>query len=251
MVRVAANDDRATSARLDISDSDLSAYAAGTLSAARRGEVEGFLACNPDIAARVMAQMHRQGRAMGDAGLAPRRSRRRVAAGLLACLVSGAFGWQVAQGPAVAGGWRESDGDAAPGYVEDALESGEAARVRAVMISQVNTPVIDAGELRRTLKLTAPNLPPGWRLIDAQVYPSDTGPALNAVLETPAGRQMNLFVTRANTAVTAKPVLARRGGEAVAYWEEGECAFVLTGAGRGAGAGDTLLQEAQVLAQAT
>ncbi|MCW5760051.1 MAG: hypothetical protein KIS90_09820, partial [Phenylobacterium sp.] len=147
----------------------------------------------------------------------------------------------------IADGWRENDGDAAPGYVEDALESHAATEARRVMVSQIDTPVLDRAEIARTLKLRAPVLPAGWRVVDAQVYPSDDGPALNVVALAPDGRRLNLFAVRANTAVTDAPVVARRGRRAVVYWEKGSQAFVLTGDD----SRDRLLREARAIAQST
>jgi len=240
-----ANDDRIAAARIQISDHDLSAYVAGGLSPARRTEVEGFLACNPDVAARVMTELHRRGRA---GAAAPRRRTPwgRVAAGLAVTLVAGGLGWTVAQDPDVG----ERIGDVlsgAPAYVEDAFESRQATEVRAAMVSQAETPTLDRAEIQRTMKLRAPNLPAGWRLIDAQVYPSDDGPGLSIVAEAPSGRRVNLFAVRANTWVTAKPVLARRGRDTVAFWESGGSAFVLIGDN----AGGQLLAEANILARET
>lgn len=243
----AANDDR-ESRRLTISDEDLTAYVAGTLPAARRTEVEGFLACNPDLAARVMTELHRSGRS--GAGTAARRRRPwglAAALGLIACAASALAGWQIAAQISTLSGWREADGDPAPRYVEEAVESRQAAQARAIMVSQADTPQMDSAEIERTLKLRAPRLPPGWRLIDAQVYPSDDGPALNVVVETPDGRRLNLFAVSADTPVNDRPTLARRGREAAAYWEEGRSAFVLLGGAPE----DQLLQEARALAQAS
>lgn len=243
MVRESANDDLAAIRRLRIGDDDLSAYVTGALAASRRTEVEGFLACNPDVAARVMHELHLRGRGA-------RQGRRRpwsgLAAAAVACVVSGLAGWETAR-MTVADGWRENDGGAAPAYVEDALESRAATEARQIMASQTHTPTLDRGEIARTLKLRAPVLPPGWRVIDAQVYPSDDGPALNVVVAAPDGRRLNLFAVRADTSVTEAPVLARRGTEAVAYWEEGTQAFVLMGDN----SRDQLLGEARAIASST
>jgi hypothetical protein len=241
-MRAPANDDRVPDGDRAIGDEDLSAYVAGRLPPDRRNAVEGFLACNPDIAARVMTELHRRG-----AGPARGHARRRWAAlavGVAACAGSGVLGWQVAASN-LADGWREADGGQAPWYVEDALESQAATLARAAMRSQAETPTMDPVEIERTLKLRAPSLPPGWRLIDAQVYPSDDGPGLNIVVEAPSGRRLSLFTVRADEAAPGRPVLAKRGRDAVAYWERGPSAFVLIGDNTG----DQLLGEAETLAQ--
>ncbi|WP_337188608.1 hypothetical protein [Phenylobacterium sp.] len=238
-----ANDDARPKGRLNISDQDLEAYVADRLGDGRRLEVEGFLACNPDLAARVMTERHRRGRRQ-TGRLGPSWGRV-AAAGVAACVMSAAVGWHAAAQPPVTAHWREADGDAAPRYVEDALESRLAARVRAVMVSQTDTPVLDAAEVERTLKVRIPRLPEGWRVVDAQIYPSDDGPALNVIVTTVPGARLHLFVVKANASVSASPVLARNGRDAVAYWERGVSAYVLLADSPGV----DLLQEARTLAR--
>src|SRR5829696_7203368 len=103
------------SAPIQVGEDDLSAYAQGRLPLARRTAIEGFLAANPDLAARVMTQMHLAG------GDRPGRRRRDglIAAAfgmaLVACAVSAAGGWTVAEHREL-GGWREADGDDPPGF---------------------------------------------------------------------------------------------------------------------------------------
>ncbi|ODT88494.1 hypothetical protein [Phenylobacterium sp. SCN 70-31] len=242
-----ANDDARPKGRVNISDQDLEAYVADRLGAGRRLEVEGFLACNPDLAARVMTERHRRGRRQGgfQAGLLRPSWGRVAAAGVAACVMSAAVGWHAAAQPPVTAHWREADGDAAPRYVEDALESRLAARVRAVMVSQTDTPVLDAAEVERALKVRIPRLPEGWRVVDAQIYPSDDGPALNVIVTTALGGRLHLFVVKANASVSASPVLARNGRDAVAYWERGASAYVLLADSPGV----DLLQEARTLAR--
>jgi anti-sigma factor RsiW len=224
MRKTPANDDARSSGRLEISDRDLADYVDDRLSAERRVAVEGFLACNPDLAAGVMRARHRRARGGG-----PRRAAwsHVAAAGFAACLLSGTVGWHAAAQPPVTADWREADGDAAPRYVEDALESRRAAQVRAAMLSQADSPNLDAVEVERALKVRAPQLPLGWRLVDVQVYPSDDGPALNLVVLTADRRRLNLFAVKADAEVSAMPVLAQNGRETVAYWERGVSAYVL------------------------
>lgn len=224
MRKTPANDDARSAGRLEISDRDLADYVSDRIAPERRATIEGFLACNPDMAARVMSERHRRARG-GSARRVPWRSI--AAAGVAACLLSGTVGWHAAAQPPVTAGWREADGDSAPRYVEDALESRHAAQVRAAMLSQADSPNLDAVEVERALKVRAPRLPLGWRLIDVQVYPSDDGPALNLVVLTADSRRLNLFAVKADAAVSAAPVLAQKGRETVAYWERGAAAYVL------------------------
>ncbi|HEY0647220.1 hypothetical protein [Phenylobacterium sp.] len=227
---------------MDVSDDDLRRYVTGGLGPERRKAVEGFLACNPDLAAKVMTELH-----LG--ALRPRKRRRRrlmvavLAVALGACGASALAGWTAAEHRDL-DGWREADGELPPEYVEEAAESRQATLVRAAMNSQVETAQLDVAEIRRTLRLDLPRLPPQWRIVDVQVYPTDEGPSVNVTAQGPGGRRLGLFVVRANTSTTARPELATRGREVVAFWERGESAYVLSGDAPG----DVLLSEAAALA---
>jgi hypothetical protein len=197
--------------RLEISNEDLFAYAEGRLSQARRTQIAGFLACNPDLAASVMQELHLRERShaarRGTAAPAPaRRARgsRLVAAGM-ACAVAG---WAFATG-------LDEDGPLqgllkAPEYVEDAVMAWHATHLRISMDSQVQTPSLDAAELRRVTQIRVPAPPREWRLLDAQIYPSEAGPGISMLFETSPGQQLNLFAVRSSTAATGEPEVATR-----------------------------------------
>jgi anti-sigma factor RsiW len=234
-----ANDDRAP-VRRAVSDDDLSAYAAGRLGGERAAEVEGFLACNPDLAAQMMGQLHRGHRAEP-----ARRSRPRAvaAAALGACFLSGLLGWSVA-GERDADGWREADGGSPPDYVEDAAESRQATLVRLAMRSQPETPHLDADEVRTALKLRVPRFPASWQVQDAQVFPTDDGPAVHLVMQDDAQRRITLFVVRAGKSAQTGPTLAVKATDVLAFWQAGESAYVLGGEG----SREQLLRDAHTLA---
>jgi anti-sigma factor RsiW len=219
--------------RLDISSEDLRAYAEGRLDQARRTQVAGFLACNPDLAASVMQEMHLRERSLAAHGgiSAPASSLRRapvsrlVVAGM-ACAVAG---WAFATG-------LDEDGPlqgllTAPEYVEDAVMAWHATHLRISMDSQEQTPSLDAAEVRRVTQIRVPALPREWRLLDAQIYPSEAGPGINMLFETTAGGQLNLFAVRSSTAATGEPQIVTRMGAEAAYWEREGAAYVLTGDG--------------------
>ena len=223
-----ANDDHASPRRRPIGEADLQAYVEGTLDEDARSAVEGYLACNPDLAARVMTALHLRGRSGAPA--TSRRPRRRLvqaAVALAICVGSGALGWSVAA-THEAEGWREADGGLPPDYVEDAADSRQASVLRAAMRSQAETPTLDAAEIRRAMRLRLPHLPRGWRIVDVQVYPTDDGPSVNLVVATPQGRRLDLFAIRAASGVR-RPELARRGKEIVAFWTRDSSAYVLGG----------------------
>lgn len=230
-VSKAANDDAAGLFRL-FGEEDIEAYARGGLSPERRRQIEGYLACNPDLAARVMGALHRN-RAPSD----PRRGRRGPSAAMLACglaVVCGVSAWAGARFDGdgeTAPGWREADGDRAPGYVQDAVMSRRVVLVREAMRSQPQTPTLDAEEISRALKLRLPRLPQAWRVLDVQVFPSDDGPGVSLSAATSEGERLTLFAVRADAPTVDGPVIASRGDEHVAYWESDGTAFVLSGEG--------------------
>jgi anti-sigma factor RsiW len=216
---------------LRISRDDLLAYAEGRLDRSRRTDVAGFLACNPDLAAEVMRVVHLQERSR-DAGqaLTPATGRGRRAARLAAaCTACAIAGWAFAAG-------LDEDGPLqgllkAPEYVEDAVMSWRATDLRIAMNSQTQTATLDTEELRQRMQIRVPVLPGGWRLLDAQVYPSEAGPGISMLLETAPGRQVNLFAVRSDTAASGSPQITVRNGAYAAYWEFEGAAYVLTGAG--------------------
>jgi hypothetical protein len=228
---------------LPVSDEDLRLYAAGRLTADRRRQIEGLLACNPDLAAQVMAQMHRLQLPPAEPN---RRSMRLALASLFTAVGIGlGVGAAIIAQPARSAGWREADGDEPPVYVTEAAESREAALARAQMISQSETPLLDAEEVGRILKVRLPTLPAGWRVVDAQVFPTDFGPSINLVLETAELKRLDLFAVRASTLTGERPEIASRRGETVAFWEEGQSAYVLSGAAKP----EELLRQATALKQ--
>lgn len=227
---------------LEISSGDLRAYAEGGLSQARRAQIAGFLACNPDLAASVMQDLHLRERSQaahrGPGTAAPAR-RARGSRLVVAGMACAAAGWAFATG-------LDEDGPlqgllTAPEYVEDAVMAWHATHLRISMDSQVQTPSLDAGELRRVTQIRVPALPLEWRLLDAQIYPSEAGPGINMLFETAAGQQLNLFAVRSSTAATGEPQVATRVGAEAAYWELEGAAYVLTGDAT----------RAEILAQAT
>jgi len=224
-----ASDDRESAAMLRIGDLELRAYVDGRLDHARRAAIEGFLACNPDLAASVMQALHQRDRARFVLPPGWQARMRHASRTLLACVSCGVAGWAVAAALDDDGPFLRVAGP--PQYVDEAVMSQRATRVRIDMSSQVETPALDPAEIQRKMRLRLPVLPEDWRVLDAQVYPSDDGPGVNLLIETAPGRQLNLFAVRANTAVTAEPVVTRKDGEYAAYWEEEDAAYVLTGDG--------------------
>ena len=214
------NDDRA--ALKSITDADLTAYVAGGLSRRRRAEIEGYLACNPDLAARIMGAMHKQ----GDAKPAQRARRSPMLA--IAAAVGGVFIAATAWSTETLERWGSPF--TAPEFVEDALMSRRASLVRVDMKSQFENTDFDASEIGQVLQMNLPAFPAAWRIIDAQVFPSEEGPSVSLVLNDDGDTHpIYLFAVRANTIASKRPTITREKGEYVAYWEMNGTAYALSG----------------------
>ncbi len=115
-------------------------------------------------------------------------------------------------------------------FLDEAAASRRAALLREAMPSQIESATLDAGEIRKAAGITLPALPPSWRVTDVQLFPTaDDSPSIVIALTTPTGERLSLFADRAETPAEARPLLATRKGEVIAYWEAGEMAYALTG----------------------
>jgi anti-sigma factor RsiW len=99
------------------------------------------------------------------------------------------------------------------------------------MTSQVETATFDAREIEKSTGIILPVLPAGWRVTDVQLFPTPDSPAIAMSVTTPQGEPLSLFADRAETPAEATPLMARRAGETIAYWEEGAMAYALSGKG--------------------
>lgn len=132
-------------------------------------------------------------------------------------------------------GWlaNEVAGDFSPpaqaAIVEEAHASHAASRVRAGMVSLPEAERLDRREIARATGIDLPAFPAQWQVSDVQLYPSDLGNTVTVTLVAQAGERLSLFAVRAETPAESLPVLARREGTAIAYWEEGPLAYALVG----------------------
>jgi hypothetical protein len=117
----------------------------------------------------------------------------------------------------------------AASFIDEADASLTASQVRQQMASQVESAVLDRAEIARMAGLAIPALPEGWRVTDVQLYPSDQGVSLTVSLVTQDGDPLALFASRAETPAGSLPLVARRQGRSLAYWEEGPFAYALSG----------------------
>ena len=229
-----------------IGEVDLCAYVDDQLDPARRIEVERWLSRNPEAAARIMADLSlRDALRFGLAGCATPTTRVVDAAraldrrlrwvGVRRLLPRMGMAAAVALGLALGGDeiseMFSTSAHAAPLFIDEAVMSHRVSLVRAQMRSQPESPAIDAREIRDSVQLALPQLPAGWRVLDAQVFPSDDGPSVQVAVDPGDGTAMSLFAVRARGSVPEKPAVVRRGAQAVAYWREGDTAYALTGNG--------------------
>ncbi|WP_157215650.1 anti-sigma factor family protein [Flavisphingomonas formosensis] len=230
-----------------VSEIELQAYVDGELEGTRAVQIEDHLARHPEAAARVMADLrdahalrlmaprfelrpgHRQAAGRLARGLGQRSLLKRVRMPALAAAAAIALSFFTLNGnPRLGrGGWAA----AAPSYVEDALQSHRTTQLRAEMASQIESPVVNANEILRTARIKVPRLPPKWRVMDAQIFPSDEGPALQISIETEDRRLLSMFAVRSPIEAPPEPVVVEREGETVAYWRKGDQAFAMIGKG--------------------
>lgn len=97
------------------------------------------------------------------------------------------------------------------------------------MASQVESATLNAEEILRSTGIVLPTLPRSWRVTDVQVFPTADSPAVAVSIVTSEGEQLSFFADRAETPAEARPLVARRAGDIIAYWEAGDMAYALTG----------------------
>lgn len=227
-----------------ITEAEIHAYLDGELELNRRYAVENHLARHPDDAARFMADLRLRTslrmiaseagappRSMTDAAsrLAarlnerPARSFRQIFGGRRARVLAAAAMLVLVLIPA------RNVLASPPDFVGDAVDAYRTGLLRATMSSQIESPNFDAGEVQRSTHIRLPRLPERWVVTDAQIFPSDEGPALQLMISTPSDETMSIFAVRAPTESPEEPTTVRHGGASVAYWREGDMSYALTG----------------------
>ncbi|MDX3901743.1 MAG: class I SAM-dependent methyltransferase [Sphingobium sp.] len=114
-------------------------------------------------------------------------------------------------------------------FLDEAAASHRTGLLRQAMTSQIESTRVDAAEIALSTGIVLPTLPAGWQVRDVQLYPTADGPAVALSLATARGEQVSLFADRTDTPADAKPLLAKRADDSIAYWESGDTAFALTG----------------------
>jgi anti-sigma factor RsiW len=230
-----------------ITEADLLAYVDDQLDPARRIEVEEHLAHNPNAATRIMADLKdRDILRLIHATPLPRPAEPMLGA---ATRLERALGWQtlslklrrIAAVVALIGfGWFAhgqvglgiTDSEASPkppSFVEDALHSHETALVRARMASQPETAAYDPAEILAATGIRLPALPEGWRVQDAQVFPSRDGHSVEITVDAGDLGRVSLFAGHVPVFNVIDATVARSGEAKTVYWQTGHLAYALTG----------------------
>lgn len=246
--------------KLLITEAELQAWVDDALPEARRGEVEDYLAAEPEAAERVRAYLAQKQalRAMFNpildeplpenlSALAspppaaaverPRRpflarwSLQRIAAGVVIALVSGATGWIAHDRYPAAESLARSSPLSLP---------RQAAVAHAVFSPDVRRPVEVSAEHEDQLvawlskRLGTPVRPPklgplGFELIGGRLLPGNVGPVAQFMYQDASGQRLTLYVSTENTANRDTAFrFAQEGSVNVFYWIDGKFGYALS-----------------------
>ena len=229
-----------------ITEAELHAYVDSQLDAARSMEVEEYLAQNPALAARMMADMH--ARHLLRVAFLGGDDRPSASALSAARRLERAFGWRrvamriralAASVILVGAGWlahshadlfRSGEAHARPAFIEDAVRSHDAALIRSHMVSQRQIEDYDPQEIMAATGISLPSLPQDWRVIDTEIFPSSSGESVEVMLEAGELGRVWLFASRPGGSTDAIPLTTVRGPKSTTvYWQKKKSAFALIG----------------------
>lgn len=222
-----------------IGEFDLHAYVDGQLDAARRAEVEAFIAAHPDAGAEVQA-LREQNQALhaGFDGvlneplplhlsnaLKQRHWPQGIAAGLVWLTCGLVAGWFL-------------HGSAAPPPMPSFAQQALAAHVLYAVEKRhpVEVPAAQEAHLvawlskRLDAPIRAPNLQgEGFALLGGRLLPGDKGPLAQLMYQSANGERLTLIVKRAaQTRETGFKVL-QQNGTSVFYWIDRDYGYALSG----------------------
>lgn len=230
-----------------ITECDLQAYVDDQLDVTERLEVADYLVRNPEVAARVLVDLslrdsmraiaHDAARAASPAAV---EKAQRIDAVLDRKRTVGRLGRAAELAAALAvvvavGGTAQfvdftpRATAAVPRLVQEALMSQQTAELRADMPSQPETRDFDARAVRQATRIDVPELPADWRLLDAQLFPSDYGPSVQMVIDTGGAAPVSLFAARSESEFPEEPHTQVIDGQAVGYWSHDGTVYALTG----------------------
>jgi anti-sigma factor RsiW len=237
-----------TTAMVDpITDTDLTAFVDGQLDVMRRLDVEAHLARNPEIAARVMAEMHdrdalreafarmpgsgpERNRAAArrlDRSLAWRRAGDRLRRAAVIALLVGA-GWLAHSDSFLLGVPDTFAAPVDPTLVSDARNAREAAQIRGRLAAQ-RTTTYDRTGIAGATGIALPDLPADWTVRDVQIVPARNGTGVEVVIDAGALGELSLFATHGGKAGPGEGEVASPGNGDTAYWVAGRTAYALSG----------------------
>jgi len=231
-----------------ISEADLHAYVDDQLTPARRIAVEEFLSQRPKLAAQVMADLRSRDElrlAMSEKPAYARLSTQDAARRLGGAMVWGGYLRQIRRAAAVilliGVGWfahveflAMSNGNgrtasAMPAYVNEAARAHRTALLRASMQSQPLQPNYDPAEIRAATSIKLPDLPEDWQVLDVQVFPSSSGPAVEMAVEAKDLGTLSLFAVRPGDFDVMPARVTSSEEVTTAYWQIGDVAYALVG----------------------
>ena len=235
-----------------IADTDLIAFVDGQLDVMRRLDVEAYLAGQPDVAARVMAEMHDRDalRESFAPSPGPGPDRLRLAARRLdRSLRWSSFASRLKRAAAIAvlvgAGWLAHSevgqfgvpdtfaSPVDPALVADAQQAREVARLRARIGAQ-GAPAYDRDRLSAATGIALPALPEGWTVRDVQVFPARSGTGIEVAFSAGDLGEVSLFATRRRSAglvQAAGPAtdVEDAGDGATLAWTTGGSAYAVSG----------------------
>lgn len=237
-----------TRMRDPVTDVEIDAYLNDQLDLRGRIAVESSLARDPQLAARVMADLRvrdalraaTQPEAPPAAspvelsarrlqrGLGRRHLRRAVGRGALAAACV-ALGWLVHWQVDSIGVPPSEAAAPPPRFVAEAVQAHRTSMLRAAMASQPEAPEFDRQEILQSTAIALPHFPTDWRVLDVQVYPSALGSSVVVVFRTHDAGPFSLYMAHMASERSAPLRLSRQGEKQVAYWRHGKLGLALTG----------------------
>ena len=219
-----------------LEEAEIHAYIDGELDLAGRMAVEGHLARNPALAARVMADMRTCSALRLLTGTEPKPSCRldstiaQLRSRSVPVWRRSAMAATALTGILALAGLQLEKISSPPAYVGVAVASH-----RSLMGQPANVvPAADSTHRQAILsasRIAVPRLPPNWRVTDVKLLTSKARPATLIAVRTDEGRDLSLFAIRERSSAPREPDTVRAGLESVAYWSAGDISYALTGEG--------------------
>ena len=117
----------------------------------------------------------------------------------------------------------------ATAMLRPALEADHLARLRLALASQDEDTFLDPQEIETHTGIRLPDLPRGWHLSDAQLYPSELGPSVVLSVATRDNGLLTIFAVRMEQHDDALPVAIPNDNATAAWFRHEQTAYVLIG----------------------